>query len=256
MDEGTLFGTKLDQAKTLDNLKNYTAWATLGLNIFSGLNNIMVGKYQLLLEGIAGEYFNVKDIAIADKNYTKILPEYLSEIGSTKMTSRLGLLRELFDIGQNADIDAKHQEFYKSTTMRIFGGANVMFLQSAGEHYMSTRTLLAYMNNYKVKDSTGKEITLYDAFEVKKVMKQGKLVDAHLDVKEGVTKLDGSKFGLDDIKEITFKVAKINQSLNGIYNRADKNAIQKWALGRLALLYRKWITPHVNRRLKGVHYDG
>ena len=135
--------------------------------------------------------------------------------------------------------------------MRVFGKGGVYFMQSAGEHYMQSRTLLAYMNHYKLKDSTGKKISLYDAYEVVKEEQNGVVVDAKLVLKQGLTKLDGTEFTAADSSDITYKVAKINQSLHGIYNNADKNAMQRYALGRLAFIFRKWMVPHYNRRFKG-----
>ena len=43
--------------------------------------------------------------------------------------------------------------------------------------------------------------------------------------------------------------------MHGIYNNADKSAIQKYALGRLAIMFREWMVPHYNRRFKGTYYD-
>lgn len=257
VDEGTwnVFGHEIDKAKTADNIGAITSFTTLGFNMFSGINNIIVGKYQMALEGIAGEHFNMKDIAIADKNYYAGIAEVMGELGSYRSTSKLGLITEKFNVFQDFERDAKHKDYYKNTTMRFFGKGGVFFMQSAGEHYMQTRTLLAYMNNYKLVDSSGKKVSLFEAFEVAKESQAGTIVDAKLVLKQGLKKADGTDFTEKDVADITYKVAKINQSMHGIYNNSDKSAIQRYALGRLAMIFRKWMMPHYNRRFKGAYYD-
>lgn len=257
LDEGTwdIFGKQVDKAKVADTLSSMTSMTVLGMNFFSGINNVAMGKFQLFLESMSGEYIKYKDTLIGDKNYFAQLPEFTAELGSNKITSKLGLINETYDVFQEWDRASKTHDFYKNPVLRVFGKGSVYFLQSAGEHYLQSRTMLAYMNAYKVKDSTGKILSLYDAYEVKKEIIDNKVVDAKLKLKEGVTKLDGSAFTEDDVRDITLKVAKINQGMNGIYNTSDKSAIQKYALGRLAIMFRKWMVPHYNRRFKGTFYD-
>ena len=43
--------------------------------------------------------------------------------------------------------------------------------------------------------------------------------------------------------------------MHGIYNNADKAALQKLAIGRLAFMFRKWIKPALNKRFKSAAYD-
>ena len=47
----------------------------------------------------------------------------------------------------------------------------------------------------------------------------------------------------------------ISQKLNGIYNNTDKSAIQKYAVGRLMLLFRRWIRPMMNKRFRKEKYN-
>ncbi len=257
LDEGqwNIFGYEFDKAKTVDNALAITSFQVLGFNAASGINNVVMGKYQMALEGIAGEYFNFKDVAVAEKNYIEYIPGVMGEVGSYRATSKLGLITEKFDVFQDFDKDAKHKDYYKNTTVRFLGKGGVFFLQNAGEHYLQTKTLLAYMNHYKLVDSLGKEVSLFDAFEVVKDIQSGVVIDAKLQLKQGLKKVDGSEFTQIDISDITLKVAKINQSMAGIYNNSDKSAMQRYALFRLVILFRKWMVPHYNRRFQGAKYD-
>ncbi len=251
----SMLGYEIDLAKLGDKASYLTSITALGLNFFSGINNVAIGKMQMLLEVAGREYFTPKDVLIADKNYFKDVGESLGELGKTTMTSKMGLMRELFNPSQRWDQETRRQEFHKSGVTRIFGKAGVHFMMNAGVHYLDTRAMLAYLNAYKVKDARGKKISLYDAYRVEKTMIDGKVVDANLVLKDGITKLNGEEITSADIMDISYKIGKINQSLYGIYNDADKSSIQKWVLGRLGILFRKWMVPHYNRRFKGTHYD-
>jgi hypothetical protein len=43
--------------------------------------------------------------------------------------------------------------------------------------------------------------------------------------------------------------------MHGIYNKADRSAIQRLGLGRMAIMFRKWIKPSLNRRFSKATYN-
>lgn len=52
----------------------------------------------------------------------------------------------------------------------------------------------------------------------------------------------------EELAEFTQRVRKVNQSMHGIYNKNDASMIQRGALGKLAMQFRKWVIPGINRR--------
>lgn len=263
-------------AKGVDMVKQFTSWTTMGMNLFSGLNNVGVGKLQMILEAVAGEYFGAKDIVTGDLNYFSMITEglLLSASGSTKNLSKVELIRQKFNVVMDLESEEGFEEFYRSNIGRVFGKASVYFMTSMGEHYMSTRTLLAFMNTVKLKNKDGHECSLFDALEVFKykyeeqsdgtvkkvrVTNNSDAIDGELRIKEGYTKLDGSEFSLDEhnaeFEFIISKVNAINKSLHGIYNKADMSAFQQTAMGRATIMFRKWMVPHYNRRFKKAYYN-
>lgn len=270
-DEGTwnIFGVEVDKAKALDALKDYTGVLGLGLNLFSGISNVTMGKMQIFIDAMSGEFFNMKDAAVGMKNYYTLLPQYMAELNSTNKTSKLGLLIDKFDALEEFYGELKSKGYYKGPLSRIMGSTNLFFLNNMGEHYLHSRTMLAMLNNIKVKDKEGKEISLFEAFEVK----QDKDGVAKLILKEGTTNLNGellSTEGLDSnsanysevdnrynsfISEQKLRIGKVNQALNGAFNDTDKGAIHKYALGRLAMQFRQWMPAHYSRRFSSASYD-
>lgn len=143
----------------------------------------------------------------------------------------------------------------KSWFSRMFGSSALFFMNNAGEHWMQTRTSLALADAYKMKDSKGNIVSLWDAMEVVPIDKEHPDAGAKLQVKKGYTKEDGSEFTKEDILAFSARSKAINQKLHGIYNEADKNAFQALGIGRMAMMFRKWIVPSLNKRFQKDQYN-
>lgn len=255
-DQGTIGDTNIDVAKSLDTLKSYTGVVGLGLNLFSAISNITAGKMQMFIDAMSGEYFNYKNMAVGKKNYWALIKDYIGELNSIRKTSKMALLIDKFDALEEFYGNLKRTGYYKGPISRIIGSTNLFFLNNLGEHYLHTRTMLSMLDAYRVKDKSGKEISLFDAFEViKKEDNNGAIVSSILSIKEGVTKLNGDIITEEDLLDLKLKIGKVNQSLNGAFNEDDKGAIHRNAYGRLAMQFRQWMPAHYERRFGATRYD-
>ena len=208
------------------------------------------------IESLAGEFFNEKNTITADRIYGKALPAYLAEIGSRVKTSKLALWDELFNVMQEYEQDVREVNFDRKTWFsKMFGTSTLFFMNNAGEHWMQNRTSLALADAYKMKAPNGKIVSLWDAMEVVPIDKNNKKLGAKLQLKQGYKKADGSDFTQDDIIKFSRRSAAINQRMHGIYNKADRSAVQRLAIGRMGMMFRKWIKPSLNRRFKSASYN-
>lgn len=252
-DEGTFGDSKIDKGKVANFANRVTSLNMLGLNLLSGISNVATGKVMMRIESFANEFFSEKDTIVADRNYGKELHSYLGEIGNRVKTSKLALWGELFNVMQEYETDVKEVNFDRKTWFsRMFGSSALFVLNNAGEHWMQNRTSLALANRYKMKAPDGKVVSLWDAMEVVYTDPNNKKLGASLRVKEGYTKEDGTEFTQKDIIAFSRKSAAINQRMHGIYNKLDRSAVQRLAVGRMAIMFRKWIKPSLNRRFKSV----
>ena len=255
-DEGTFMKTKIDKAKTADNLNLLTAVNQLALNLLNGISNVATGSVMMHVEAIAGEFFQHSNVFTADKNYTKELPSFIKEIGMRSKTNKLSLWEERFNVLQDHEVNLRKEDFdRKSRFSRLASISSLFFINKAGEHWMQMRTSLALADTIILKDKNGNKLTLWDAMEVVYLDKNNPSLGATLELKEGVTKENGEPVTDKDLFAFSRKSAKINQKMHGIYNNADKAALQKLAIGRLAFMFRKWIKPALNKRFKSASYD-
>ena len=255
-DEGTFGKTNIDKGKVANFVNRVTSMNNLALNVLSGISNVATGTVMMRIESFAGEFFNEKNTITADRVYGQSLPEYLAEIGSRVKTSKLALWDELFNVMQEYEQDVREVNFdRKSWFSRMFNTSTLFFMNNAGEHWMQNRTSLALADAYKMKAPDGKIVSLWDAMEVVPIDKNNKKAGAKLQLKQGYTKADGSAFTQDDIIKFSRKSAAINQRMHGIYNKADRSAVQRLAIGRMGMMFRKWIKPSLNRRFKSATYN-
>lgn len=256
--EGAIFG--LDKGKLVDFVNSYTALASLALNLYSGISNITVGYAMTKMEAVSGEFFNNTDARWADKTYAGEMPGVLADIGQRLSDSKLDLWLEHMNTMQNYDRDYRNVDAARNTLFsRLMKTSSLFFMSHAGEHLIQSRLSLALAHNTRVKDKDGKEMSLWDAFEV-----DGNV----LKMKEGLTKVagkktthlfkkeeDGQPLTEKDVFRFINRQNFLNKRLHGIYNDVDKMAAQQYALGRLTLMFRKFIIPGWNRRFSKLTYN-
>lgn len=163
-------GMNIDYGRITDSLRDYSGVLGLGLNVFCAISNIAVGKIQQWIEAYAGEYFTYKDYAKAQAQYFSMLPSYLAELSSPIKKSKLGLLMQRYDPSGEMFSDLTKKRHYSNALMSIIGNGEFFHIgMSGGEHMLRCTTMLARLNNIKLRvdSENGKEISLFDALEIK-----------------------------------------------------------------------------------------
>lgn len=255
-DEGTFGESNISKSKVYNFVNRVTSLNSLALNVLSGISNVATGTVMMRLESFSGEFFSPKNTFNADRIYGVELPKYMSEIGSRVKVSKLALWDELFNVMQEYEQDVRSTNFDRKTWFsKMFSTSTLFFMNNAGEHWMQNRTSLALADAYKMKAPNGQIVSLWDAMEVVPIDPNNKKLGAKLQVKQGYTKEDGTEFTKEDIIAFSRKTAAINQRMHGIYNKADRSAIQRLGLGRMAIMFRKWIKPSLNRRFSKATYN-
>lgn len=243
---------KFNLDKAMDALMKYTAFSMLGYNMFTGINNVIVGKMQMFIEGMGGEFFDLKEWAAGDLYYTRNIPEMMSELHTIKNTTKLGLIGEQFNVGLSWKSKLKDKKFYANSVTNAINTLHASFLLNAGEHHMQMSTAIAMLKHIKVKNSKGDQLSLFDALEVRKNEYKGKVLTANLVVKDGVINLDGSKITDKQLRDISLQIGKVNQELHGIYNSEDAIGAKRYLAGRAFTMFRNFLVPTMNKRFKGM----
>lgn len=259
-DEGQLFGTGIDRAKLIDMLGRYISINNLALNLYSGISNVTYGNAMLIEEGVAGEYYGLKDMAWAGGEYTaQMAISGLLEMGQRNKSNKLHLWNRLMDTFEEHNRALQDLNLHSGTRLgQALDTDSLYAFNSAGEHQLQSTLSLSLANTLRFgkdgepvwkKDFTGtteewsKMPNLYDVMEV---------TDENLLVPK-----KGYNISSKILQLFKDRQSFINHSLNGIYNEIDRSALQWYSLGRQALLFRKYIKPGFNRRFRaGAYYHG
>ena len=271
-DEGTFGNTRISKGKVANWINKRTAEGALAFSLANGVSNVMTGRVMMNIEKYCNQFFSAKDTVWADVTYGKEVLSYLAEKASRIKSSKLSLFGELFDVQYEYLEDVNSTRWNKTNwaSRLVTSGVVTQVMQNAGEHWMAFRTALSLAHNTFLIDKNGNKVNIWDAFEVKYFDKEGNLVDsnmgygAKLKIKEGMKTdsgiaLDNSEEGKKALSKLIFdfhrKVGGINHGMHGIYNTEDANAIQQYAIGRLAYMFRKWIPAAIHKRFGSVQYD-
>lgn len=275
LDEGLL-------SELTKKIQDFTSLRALGFNVLSGLNNKLIGNIQARIESGGGIYFNYSDYREARKKYFMNMTSFVSNHKTKESNNFIDGFIKQFDILISQDEIASRPGskiktlLYKARAIRD----TAFFLQHIGEHQIQNATLIAMGNSHRIVDGKiinfnefweskknnitfSKDITeeerikelnnIKENEEIKKSSKEEfekfpKLIDSY-ELKDGYTTLkEGVELNKNEIFNFRERVLGINQRLHGIYNTEDAALLQRNALGRLGMQFRKWMRPGWNRR--------
>lgn len=244
--EFNIFGAEVDMTKFLDQINSYSALNLLGLNFLQGTANLGLGQVMQIIEAQAGEYYTMNDYRKAGATYTANFGGILADIGSRNPKNKINKLAEFFDILNDFDETSRFRKHTR--TRQILQSNSLFFTSKAGEHQMQSQAMIAMLKNKPIKNKKGEvmqnkkgnTLTMYDI-----------LIQ---DEKTGNIKIDpkykDADITMDDVLQRGRAMKRILSRLHGEYSKLGQNALQRHAIGRMALMFRKFIAPGYKRRLE------
>jgi len=241
IDEGdiTILGITVDKAKALGALSKYTALSLLGVNVQQAINNVNFGEISNIIEGWAGEHFELKDLHKSSKVYWENFMPIIGDIGSRKPEGFISLMVEEFDPLSDPDSTTMRKSTVFSQLMK---SSSLFFLSHAGEHFMQVRVMMAMLNKVNAYDKEGKVIgTMLDMY-TKHWADTGKYgLPEEVDIQK-------SAWSADERSLFSERVKFVLGGIHGEYSPTGVNAIQRYTLGKMAIMFRKFIVPGFVKR--------
>jgi len=230
----------IDKSKAADLLLRYTSLNLLAFNVVQGVANIGIGETMQAIDAFAGEHVGIKEYAWAKGYYTKHLPSMMGDAGLRTPVSMQGLLIEEFDVLHEdpsyVDFAAGHR-----VSQIVSNGGAFFMVQYAGEHSMQGSFLFAMLKRQKAYDSNGKHIgSIIDYYKVK----DKRLVFDP----EGKVDIEKSNWSTTDRLDFGYKLRGILSRMHGEYGEHGRVAAQRYAMGRIVYMFRKFVMPGFRRR--------
>lgn len=238
-----VMGWKFDKAKMRDLLGKYSSYNMLGLNLIQGIANVSVGELTQIIESVAGEFFTTKDLHKATVEYSRGLGAVMGDIGAAIPQSKIGHLNEKWNI-LNEYTGGTYKK--NSRFARMMNSSAMFFMSHVGEHFLQTRVMIAMLTKVEAKDSQGNVIgNMWEMYKTK----NGQLVlDERVD-------LEKSNWDAEQQQLFGAKVKKLLSRLHGEYSDIGKSAAQRWSIGRMGLMFRKFVVPGFKRRWEKKKYN-
>lgn len=235
--------------KVTNKLLNISAMASLSFNWLAQIANIFNGLAMQNVEAAAKQFFRGKSLLKADMYYTKHLGGLFKNLGNRRADDTLSLLGDFLNIKQ--DYNRTIRKTQNKDLIERALGANLSFIgQEAGDHWLYYRTALAMMVEQQVIVPGKGTMSLLDAVQIRDAKEGHGMKEMYLP--EGTTDEKGNLFNASKFGR---KIAKVNHGLFGIYNSEDSNAAHRTAVGRLALQFRKWMKPLINKRFQARQFN-
>jgi hypothetical protein len=226
--------------KITGTLTGFSAITTIALDALKGVANNLQGNIQLIIEASSSQYFSVKNLHKGKMEFAKVVPQLIADFGKSTPDSLTGKLIEEFDPMQGEYKDAYGKNVSQSMAVKLMRTDTLFFNQHWGEYEIQVSSMLALMDATKVIDNkTNEEITLHEAY------KRYGTKDIYANTDFTVKK----RFDLQN------KLHALSKRLQGVYNDFDKGTVQRYSLGRLAMMYRKHVVPGYKRRFKKASMD-
>ena len=230
----------LSANKLTGSLIGFAALTSIAADIMKGVANNIQGNIQVLIEAASSEFFSIKNLMRGKSYYMKSIPGFLGDFGKFTADSLGGKLFDLYDPMQGEYMDSFGRLVTASVANKLFRVDTLFFNQHFGEHEIQVSNLFALLDATKVIDNeSNQEMSLLDAYE-----KYG--------VEEIYNKTD---FTDGKRQNIMNRLHALNKRMHGIYNDFDKATAQRYSLGKLAFMYRKYLVPAYKRRFKNLGYD-
>ena len=248
-----VLGTNVSWQKLSNTVTGISAITTIAADLLKGVANGLQGNIQLVIEAAGSEFFSLKDYRIGTAQYAKHLTGVIGDFGKPTPESFMGRLGELYDPMQGDFRDKYGRKVTMSTLNKLMRTDTLFFNQYFGEHEIQYAGMIALLSATKVRDkNTKEEISLYEAYEKYDIEKTHDNIEFIME-EDGVKKY--RPFTEKDRRSVQDRLHGLSKKMHGIYNNFDKGTIQRYGLGRLAMMYRKHMYPGFKRRFKRYSWD-
>ena len=197
-------------AKVGASLSSLAAKVYLGGNVVGGMVNLGTGFLEIMKEALSGEHFTMKEWRKANQQYFASLPANLWDTGKFIKDDKVSLIMNKFNA--QGDIKREQREWHTNRgRIRNFFGNSLMMPYKSGDHYMQAISYLAILDGTKVYDIYGREMTLWDAYQVVDIDPSNPKAGKKLQLKDGVVFKEEAS--IDTYNIIQSIISKINDSL-------------------------------------------
>lgn len=262
MIEGDIFGEFQKRGRftqLMNTLMSAVGINFLGFNVIAGTANFIKGNIEFTLEALGGNTFSMDQWRTAHAKYMRDVKNLsvIRDVGINQRTSKTNQLSERF----NALNDFRGSDFNFSENnafKRLMNQSTIYFIHNAGEHMVQHLTMYGVLDSVNVTNEDGEYLN--EDFEVVSSKDEAMTLEEAFSVGEEGAQLDERLTHVefdgrireynDDLEfDIERKIWDINEHLHGAYSHQNRADAQRYVIGRMAFMMRKWMLPNMRQRV-------
>lgn len=226
--------------KVLKTFMKYYSFRVMGFNYISMINNFSVGALNQLIEAFGRDVIDMKSFGKGIALYSKhiVAGTMIADVGRRAPEDFVNRLVEWFGILNPGKASLRASGLQRLATTDV-----AYWTTNVGEHMNQATFLLSALYKLQAKDEKGN--VLGDMIDFLSFDENGSLV-----VDPKVANFDNKRQA-----EFGMGVRSVLMSMHGNYASRFAVALQQYMVGKMVLMFRKWIYTGFKRRFSKRYYD-
>ena len=239
-------GKRITITSLAEGLFNSVRWMKLAWNIPSNIINLVEGQISNLIAAASGRYFSPESYFKAINIMGGSIMRYstLNKYG-TPEAKKARILIDMYDVLQDAT-----NELQKASVKSAYSKlaiTNSFHFTNAAEFLNQSPMFLAILMDTKIEDIHGNKHSLWDAYDDDGKLKPQFRTDENI---ENWEKLKGDKY-----VALKRKIIKTIVDNHGDYHDLRGNKITKYMIGKMFLMFKRWMQSYVRTRWMRDQFD-
>ncbi|MDC7251132.1 MAG: hypothetical protein PQJ49_14590 [Sphaerochaetaceae bacterium] len=262
-------GKQLDVSKMAILFDRFVRYVNIGFSLPIAATSLVTAEVFLRIENHIGEHTNKNSASWATKEFRKLTPKFVSEVGAINKESRLNKLAERFRVfnltdrttssGFNKIVRAANHLPYKFSEIANYPIAPRIMLtilddfRLVGDQFtdfnsfkkrsdvqgMDKKALLNEWNKYR-------ETSMYNLLED---------VDGTVDFSQDLKDRLGEDYLEEQLSRIQGRISRVNANVDSVVPQEDKSAATRDFLMNFMTAHRGWLSIAIQRKFKKAHFN-
>jgi hypothetical protein len=248
--------------KGWDTLQTYVSHLFLGLHGVASFQNLIYGVAVNTIEGMAGGYYNRKDITKAMREYSNdmipmqddatIIRDWTRGLTNARTNQLMVIMDTMKDFRGPRHIESENKK-----TKRVLKTSTMLAFHSGGEHFIQATNMYAMLNKIKIInenneyiDKDGNVVSEKDAMTLSDAYQKNENGQVVINPNVKRIAVDRRRMNWDDdaLAYVRRRVRHLNTTMHGNYGAQAKAEIERYISGRYLLQLRKWMLQGARRR--------
>lgn len=262
-------GKKLDLSKIAIGFDKFVRYMNIGFSLPIAATSLVTAQVFLKMENYIGEHLNSNSASWATKEFAKIAPNFITDIGKINQDNKLHQFGDKFRV---YNIIEKTQSSGFNRIIRSMN--NLPYKFSAMANFpIAPRIMLTILDDFRLIDGKFVEFNVFrqqsefDGKSKKEIVEQWNthrensmynLMESKNEVmefKDSLVEQVGEEYLEQQLSRVQNKITSVNANVDSVVPQEDKSAATRDFLLNFTTAHRGWLSIAMQRKLKKSHFN-